>query len=41
MRAGLSLAGFGQMNVHPSDLFIHAAGSIVFVFVNEEIHAVH
>lgn len=32
---------FVQASSSPPDLFICAVGSIVFVFGNEEIHAVH
>ncbi|XP_065544107.1 SH2 domain-containing adapter protein F isoform X6 [Lathamus discolor] len=35
------LGAFGQVIVQAPDLFISAAGSMVFVFVNEEIHAGH
>lgn len=38
---GASPGAFGPADVQPPDLFIRVAGSIVFVFVNEEIHAVH
>lgn len=38
---GAPPGAFGPADVQPPDLFIRVAGSIVFVFVNEEIHAVH